>query len=139
MQCCARWDWWQGSSVLDKAQHGEEALRVPCEFSSGFGDVHESVQSTEGGRRVPRGRHELRSEAGFRLVSVPTKRDSTCAVRLVFDAPVSVIEFQQSRGVGLFSREICDAVDDFGGRLPLARFTIAGGSLTRDAKHLSHA
>ena len=104
-------------------------MRIPCEFSSGFGDVHESVQSTEGGRRVPRGRHELWAESGFRLVSVLAERDITCVVRLVFDAPVIAIEFQQSRGVGLFSREICDAVDDFGGRLPLARFAIVGRSL----------
>ena len=104
-------------------------LRIPCEFSSGFGDVHESVQSTEGGRRVPRCGHELRAETGFRLVSVLAERDVSRVVRLVFDAPMTAIVFEQSRGVGLFAREIRDAVDDFGGRPPLAHFAIAGRSL----------
>jgi hypothetical protein len=114
-------------------------LGIRCEFSSAFGDVHESEQSTEGGRRVPRGRHELQAEAGFRLVSVLCERDIARGIRLVFDTPVVAVVFEQSRGVGLFSREICDAVDDFGGRLAPARFAIASGSLACDAIRLSHA
>ena len=72
-------------------------------------------------------------------MSVLAERDIARVVRLVFDAPMSAIVFEQSPGVGLFASEIRDAVGDFGGCLPLARFAIAGCSLARDAKHLPHA
>jgi hypothetical protein len=106
-------------------------LRIPGKFSPRFGDVHEPALSTDSRRRAPRGCHELRAETGFRLVSIQSERDITPVVRLVGDASMIAVVFERSRGIGLFSRENSDAVDDFGRRLPPVRFAIARSRVVR--------
>jgi len=129
----------QGGSVFHKAEDAKEALGIPGEISSGFGDVQGFVPSTESDHRVPRGREDLRPVAGLNAAGIFCEGLVADPVQPVFDAPVAALIRQQLTCVSLIARQGRDAIGDFPRRLQVAGLAVTEGACPCDAKDLGDA
>lgn len=92
---------WQGGSVSDIAEDGEEALGIPGEISSGGGEIVVIVPSTQLDGGVPRGGEVLRAVAGANAAVVFAEGLVADVVQPVLDAPVAAVVGQELLRIGL--------------------------------------
>ena len=103
----------QGLLLIEFAQHGEEALKIPATGTEGGGHVFVAVAPQERQQRVPQGSQVLGGVARGDLAGILVQGHVANVMRPVFDAPMIPPPSQQLQRPGQGARRTGDRVFDF--------------------------